>query len=98
MIICYSHTMDLNELRAHLDRLDTALVYILAERMSLIPKVAEYKKKNNIERYQPEREKEIIKTKREIAEKVNLNPDLIETIYKEIIKDAHRIEKEITGK
>ena len=89
---------DLKELREHLDRLDTALVYIMAERMSLIPKVAEYKKVNNVPRYQPEREKEILKLKREIAEKLNLNPDLIETIFKEIIKDAHRIEIEIIGK
>ena len=90
--------MDLKELRAHLDRLDTAMVYILAERMSLIPKVAEYKKANNIPRYQPDREKEIIKIKRELALKLDVNPDLVETIYKEIIKDAHRIETEIIGK
>ena len=90
--------MDLKEIRAHLDRLDTALVYILAERMSLIPKVAEYKKANNIARYQPEREKEIIKLKRELAAKLDLNPDLVETLYKEIIKDAHRIEEGIMGK
>ena len=90
--------MDLKELRAHLDRLDTALVYILAERMSLIPKVAEYKKENNIERYQPEREREILVLKRELAKKVELNPDLVETLFKEIILDAHRIEEEIIGK
>lgn len=90
--------MSLKEIREHLDRLDTALVYILAERMSLIPKVAEYKKANNISRYQPEREKEIIKLKRELAEKLDLNPDLVETLYKEIIKDAHRIEESIMGK
>lgn len=88
---------DLKELRQHLDRLDTALVYILAERMSLIAKVAEYKKANNIPRYQPEREKEIITLKRELAEKLDLNPDLVETLYQEIIKDAHRIEEGIMG-
>jgi chorismate mutase-like protein len=87
--------MDLIELRKHLDRLDTALVYVLAERMSLIPKVAEYKKANHLPQYQPEREKEVIASKRELAQKAGLNPDLIETLYKEIIKDAHRIESEI---
>lgn len=86
---------DLKELRAHLDRLDTALVRILAERMSLILKVAEYKKANNVPRYQPEREKEIIRLKRELAEELGLSPNLVETLYKEIIKDAHRIERGI---
>ncbi len=89
--------MDLNELRTHLDRLDNALLYILAERMSLIPKVAEYKKENNIARYQPERETQIISNKREEAVKLLLNPDLVESIYKIIIADAHRIEKDIMG-
>jgi len=90
--------MDLKEIRGHLDRIDTALVNILAERMSFIPKVAEYKKANNMERFQPEREKEIIAKKRELAEKSGLNPDLVEDIFKRIIEDAHRIEKEIIGK
>ncbi len=89
--------MDLNEVRTHLDRLDNALLYILAERMSLIPKVAEYKKENNIARYQPERETQIISNKREEAVKLLLNPDLVESIYKIIIADAHRIEKDIMG-
>jgi len=81
-----------------LDQLDDALVCILAERMGLIPKVAEYKKENNLPRYQPAREKEIIKMKRELAVKLKLNPDLVENLFKEIIKDAHRIEAGIMGK
>lgn len=89
--------MDLNELRTHLDRLDNALLYILAERMSLIPKVAQYKKENNIARHQPEREAFIISHKREEAIKLLLNPDLVESIYKTIIADAHRIEKDVMG-
>jgi chorismate mutase/prephenate dehydratase len=90
--------MELKEIREHLDRIDSALVMLLAERMSFIPKVAEYKKKNNLPRYQPEREKEILASKRKLAEANNLNPDLIETLFKAIIEDAHRIEKDIMGK
>lgn len=89
--------IDLDEIRKHLDRLDTALVNVLAERMSFIPFVSEFKKKNNIERYQPEREVEIIKAKRAIAEGAGVNPDLVEDLFKRIIEDAHRIEKEIIG-
>ncbi len=89
--------MELEEIREHLDRLDSALVMVLAERQSLIPKVAEFKVKNNIKRYQPEREKEIIQDKRKMAEGAGLDPDLAEDIFKRIIKDSHRIEKEIIG-
>ena len=90
--------MDLKELREHLDRLDTAIIVMLAERMSLIPHVAKYKKANGVEQYQPEREKEIISSKRALAEKFGLNPDLAEVIFREIIIDAHRIEAEIIAK
>ncbi len=41
------YTMELTEIREHLNRLDSALVLILAERMSFIPKVAKYKKENS---------------------------------------------------
>jgi chorismate mutase len=89
--------MELPEIREHLDRLDNSLITILAERMSFIPKVAEHKKQNKIERYQPEREKEIFEAKEEMAKKLELNPELVKTIFEAIIKDAHRIEKEIMG-
>jgi len=89
--------MELPEIREHLDRLDNTLITILAERMSFIPKVAEYKKKNNVERYQPEREREIFEVKEELAKKMNLNPELVKKIFETIIEDAHRIEKEILG-
>jgi chorismate mutase len=89
--------MDLQEIREHLDRIDKTIVFMLAERMSLIPKVAEYKKENHVERYQPEREKEIMQVKRALAEELKLNPDLVEDLFKRIIQDAHRIEKDILG-
>lgn len=89
--------MDLSEIRDKLDELDRKLVGIVAQRQRLIPEVAEYKKKNNIERYQPEREKEIIKSKRNLAENENVDPDLIEGLFKRIIKNSHKIEKEIMG-
>ena len=90
--------MELSEIREHLDRLDTALLTILAERMAFIPKVAEYKKKNNIVRYQPEREKQIFKAKKELAKQLNINPELARKIFENIIADAHRIEKEAMSK
>jgi len=90
--------MDLIGLRNKIDLLDEKLLCILKERMMLIPQVAEYKKKNNIDRYQPTREKEVIGIRRELAKKLDLNPEFVEVVFKEIIKDAHRIEKEIMGK
>lgn len=89
--------MELKEIREHLDRLDNIVVYVLAERMSFVEKVAQYKKEHGVQRYQPEREQQIIEEKRALAEEAGLNPDLVECLYKGIINDAHRIEKDIIG-
>lgn len=89
--------MDLLEIREHLDRLDKILILILAERISLISKVAEYKKKENIMIYQQEREKAILNNVVKLAEEQKLNPKLIENIFELIIEDSHRIQKEVKG-
>ena len=90
--------MNLSEIRNHLDRIDNALVLLLAERLAFIPYVAEYKLKHNIERYQPEREKEILKNKSELGKKHNLREEYLIDIFKRIIEESHHIEKDIMGK
>lgn len=90
--------MELNDLRNKLDKIDNQLIKILAKRMALIPSVAEYKIKNNLPRYQPEREKQVLKKIKNLANKANLNPNLAKNIIKLIIADAHRIEKDLMRK
>jgi chorismate mutase len=90
--------MNLSEIRNHLDRIDNALVLLLAERLAFIPYVAEYKLKHNIERYQPEREKEILMKKSELGKKHNLREEYMIDIFKRIIEESHHIEKDIMGK
>lgn len=89
--------MGLEEFREKLDIIDQDLVDKLSERMAVIPLVAEYKKTNGVSRYHPEREEEIIQTKRSLAERHGISPDMVEAIYREIFKESHRIEKEIMG-
>lgn len=89
--------MDLNEIRNELDKIDSQIVDLLAKRNEFMPAVAEYKKKNNMPRVHPEREKQIIDSKRKQAEEKKLNPDFVEKIYKDIFEESHRIQKEIIG-
>ena len=89
--------MELSEIRQHLDRLDKALVELVAERQSFVPKVAEFKKANGLARFQPEREEEIISSKRKLAEAKGVDPDLVEDLFRRIILDSHRIEGPIIG-
>lgn len=89
--------MELTEIRDHLDRIDNAIVLLLAERLSLIPDVAEYKVKNNVPREQPEREKLIFKKKSEFGKKHGLRPEYVQDVFKRIIEESHVVEKEIIG-
>ncbi|MGE5474077.1 MAG: chorismate mutase [Ignavibacteriales bacterium] len=87
--------MDLQDIRKYLDQLDTALRYILLQRMALIPLVAETKLEKNIPMYQPGREEQIYNSLRDFSLAVGLNPQLLTDIYKTIIKEAHNIENKI---
>lgn len=86
--------MELNEIRQHLDRLDNTILALLAERLSYSEKVAEQKQTQQLPIYQPEREQEIIDQKKDIAKKHSLNPEFAKDIFKKIIDESSRIQRE----
>ena len=90
--------MNLSEIRQHLDRLDTILVTVLAERMSLIPEVAEEKRKHNEPILQEARKREILEKRQQLAKELNLNPEFVAHLYEDIIDESMRIEREILEK
>ena len=90
--------MEIEEIRSKLDKIDKELVRLIAERVALIPAIGEYKKKNNLPMHNPEREKQIFESKRKIAEELCVNPDLVEDIFKRLIRESYRIEEEILAK
>lgn len=90
--------MDLKILREYLDTLDAAIKYILVQRMSIIPLIAEYKIKNNLPFSQPQREEEMFERMRSSAEEMGLNPELIYNIYLLITSDSKKIQNEVNEK
>ncbi len=90
--------MKLLKMRKEIDKLDAKLIKILAQRMSYIPEVAEYKKKHELKRRQKEREKEIFENLESKAAEMDLNPEMLKDLFKRIIKESHRIEKGIMKK
>lgn len=87
--------MELATIRKELDQIDKELVSLLAKRLSLMPEVAQYKKRNKVDVDQPDREKEILEAKRKLAEKLDVNPDFIEELYKKIFQESKRIQNEM---
>ena len=54
----------------------------------------DYKKTHNLEVYQPGREKELYAARRGLAEDASLNPDMIEGLFKLIVEESKRLQRE----
>ena len=91
-------TRNLEEIRKHIDRLDTALITILAERMSLMPEIAHLKKSQNLPIFQEKREQQIMKTLLMIAEEHGLDKSFVEEVFLSIFNEAKRIQHNLIDK
>jgi len=81
--------------RRSIDNVDRQVVEMLAARMALVERLAEYKRDNNVTLFQPDRWKEILKTRAELGQKLGLYPELVEEIYKIIHMESIRKQTEI---
>lgn len=87
----------IDKIRKQIDRIDLVLITALAERMSLMPEIADYKKANDIPIYQERREEEIMQKLKRIAQEQNLNEDFVEEIFLSVFNEAKRIQQEIVN-
>ncbi len=85
----------MEQIRVKIDSVDRQLVEHLAARMSLVEKLAEYKRDNNVSMFQPDRWKEILESRKQLGSKLNLYPELVEEIYKIIHMESIRKQTEV---
>jgi chorismate mutase len=81
--------------RSQIDNVDRQMVEMLAARMTLVERLAEYKRDNNVTLFQPDRWKEILKTRTDLGTKLGLYPELVEEIYKIIHMESIRKQTEV---
>ena len=84
---------DLEKFRKKIDEIDTELLDLLNKRGEFVKEIGEYKKKNKMEIYQPNREKEVIERLQKST--TILNPNSIKSIWKEIMGACKVIEGSI---
>lgn len=75
-------------MRKKIDKIDSEIIQKLAERFSLVSKIARFKIKNNLPIIDGKREKEILRTKRDLAKAMKLDELMIEKIFKLIIEES----------
>lgn len=75
---------NLNEIRENIDRIDDQIVKLIAEGSTYVSQAANFKKTTDDVKA-PERVEMIIKKMRGLAKENNLNPDIIEVVYRDMI-------------
>lgn len=72
----------LEEIREQIDEADREILESIARRMSLVEKIGEYKKANDVTIFQVDRMNEIVKSRKEWGDAMNLTNDFVEELYK----------------
>lgn len=80
----------LSDLRASIDRIDAAVVYMLAERFRCTEAVSRLKKEHNLPPADLTREAQQVARLRKLAEDANFNPDFAVKFLNFIIKEVIR--------
>jgi chorismate mutase/prephenate dehydrogenase len=75
----------LGELRDQIDAVDRQVLDLLAQRMRIVTNVGRVKRSGNAQIRDAERERQVLDARREMAEQRGLDPEPIESIYRQII-------------
>jgi chorismate mutase len=84
------------KIRQKIDKADQDIVAALAVRAALIKEVAEFKDFDKIE--DSEREENILKTVKNLAENNKLNPEFVKELYVQILNESNKQIKNILQK
>lgn len=83
---------DLAALRARIDQLDAALIAIIAERLAACREVAALKEEFDTPVIQPDRVREVVTSRRQLAIQAGIDPDFAEQLVRVLLTETHRIE------
>lgn len=84
---------DLENTRMKINLIDSQLASLFEERMKLVVKVADYKKKNNMPIFDSEREKQVIENSTKLLKDKDLAP-----YFKDFIQSMMDVSKEYQKK
>ncbi len=91
-------TENITVLRKEIDELDTQLLQLLAKRMGISCEIGTYKKEHNMPILQSNRYDEILKSRREMGEKLDLDGEFINKIMTSIHEESVRVQMKLMEK
>ena len=87
------HCSTIEEVREAIDKIDKSIIELLGQRFEYVKEITRFKKPDQDSIVAQQRFDEVIATRRKLAEQCGLNPDIIETIYRELLE--HFIDEEL---
>jgi len=92
----YKHLLE--EIRENIDDVDKEIIDIIAKRVSLVEKIGEFKKEQDLTTFQVDRWNKIFKSRIKWALDKNLDKDFIEDLYKVIHLGSINVQNKIINK
>ncbi|HIP26698.1 MAG TPA: 3-deoxy-7-phosphoheptulonate synthase [Flavobacteriaceae bacterium] len=89
---------ELNDLRKQINTIDSQLISLLSDRMSVSKKIGQTKKEKNVSVLQPNRWNEILEKRIKEGKLLGLNNSFMEKIYKAIHQASIKIQEEVLKK
>ncbi len=83
----------MNDLRGQIDEIDQKIVELLGKRMVLVKEIGQLKETTGSEIQDEEREKEIKKRLKDIAEKEGLDEEFVNHLYTHIFIESRKIQE-----
>lgn len=83
---------DLSELRTRIDRLDRALISVVADRLAVCREVAALKATTDTPVIQPARVRDVLTSRRQQAIEAGVDADFAEELFRVLLTETHRIE------
>lgn len=90
-----SECANITDVRNEIDNIDKAIISLLSQRFEYVKEVVKYKDKTNEGIEASDRKATVFRERRQWAEAANLNPDIIEDIYKRLVQYFIEEEKKL---
>ncbi len=84
---------ELEKVRREIDAGDLLLLKSVANRQKLARRAGELKREAGLPIHDPEREKEVLKLRREWAEQLGLDPDSAEALFHLLIDESRKLQE-----
>ena len=85
-------TPELDALRVAIDQVDRSILELVAERVRLVLRVGDYKRKNGLPVYDPERERSLLE-RLSITAPAPLDGNTVRRVFERLIDESRRIEQ-----